>query len=78
MVVPIVGASRGKKMQLTISQSLYKVRLIKYNLITLLSVSVELVFECINVYYALLDFNFERVSLQLLELIILYIGTTPI
>lgn len=48
-------------MQLIILQSLYKVRLIKYNLITLLFISVKLVIKCINVYYALLDFNFERV-----------------
>jgi len=61
---PIVKTSLGEKMQLTISQSLYKVRLIKYNLITLLlllSVSIDLVIKCINAYYALLDFNFERV-----------------
>lgn len=61
VVVPIVRTSRGEKVQLTISQSLYKVRLIKYDLIILLSVSVELVIKCINVYYALLGFNFERV-----------------
>jgi len=60
MLVAIVRISRGEKMQLIISQSLYKVRLIKYNLITLLSV-VKIVIKCINVYYALLDFNFERV-----------------
>jgi hypothetical protein len=59
MLVAIVRISRGEKMQLIISQSLYKVRLIKYNLITLLSV-VKIVIKCINVYYALLDFNFER------------------
>jgi len=63
MVVTIVRTSQEEKMQLIILQSLYKVRLIKYNLITLLFISVKLVIKCINVrvYYALLDFNFERV-----------------
>lgn len=61
VVVPIVRTSRGEKVQLTISQSLYKVSSIKYDLIILLSVSVVgyQVHQCI--LYALLGFNFERV-----------------